>query len=220
MPSMNTRGPDGFSSPFEYSTSTDQVYGEDHKVSDFPRGKVDPPEPPKGDEKKKEKTEPVIQPLDSQVLTDARGTRMAEQGHPAFPKKEKKRSRWLKRLMVLAIIGGLIAVSLYFAIPEIQWMMSTESTDDAFVSGHTTNVNPRVESVVTEVMVERNDRVEPGDVLVRLDREPYEIALAQSEASLVEAQSNLDLAKAQVKAQLATARFDVRSSRSKRRWPP
>jgi membrane fusion protein (multidrug efflux system) len=206
MPSLNTSGTDGFSSPFEYSTSTDHVYGENHKVSEFSRGKVDPPEQPNDNEKKKNKPEPVMQPLDSQVLTDARGTRMAEQGHPAFPKKEKKRSRWLKRLMVLAIIGGIFGVSLYFAIPEIQWMMNTTSTDDAFVSGHTTNVNPRVESVVTEVMVERNDRVEPGDVLVRLDRQPYEIALAQSEASLIEAQSNLDLAKAQVKAQLATAR--------------
>jgi membrane fusion protein, multidrug efflux system len=205
MSSLNASSSDGSPAWIEYSTSTDHVFGEDHKVSEFPQGKVDPHEQPSGDEQK-DRPESVAWPMDSQVLTDARGTRLAEQGHPAFPVPNQKPRRLVKRLMVLAIIACVVGVALYFVIPEIQWMLDTTSTDDAFVAGHTTNVKPRVESVVTEVMVERNDRVEPGDVLVRLDQEPFEIALAQSEASLIEARSNLDLARAQVKAQLSTAR--------------
>ena len=84
--------------------------------------------------------------------------------------------------------------------------MTTESTDDAFVSGHVTYVSPRVEGLVTEVMVEQNDRVVPGTILARLDREPFVIALEQAEASLVQARANLELSKASIKAQLASAR--------------
>jgi len=100
----------------------------------------------------------------------------------------------------------LVGVSLYYGVPAIRWALATTSTDDAFVSGHTTNVSPRIEGLVTDVPVERNDRVKPGTVLARLDREPFEIALGQSEASLAEARANLELAKAQVRAQLGTAR--------------
>jgi membrane fusion protein (multidrug efflux system) len=204
MPILNASQPDGFSTPFEYSTSTDQIYGEDHEVSEFPRGSVEPPERP--DEKENKKPEPVRSPIDSQVLADARGTRLSEQGNPAVPQKPKKERHWVRNIIVLAIIGGVIAAAVYWGIPVVRWMLDTASTDDAFVSGHTTNVSPRIEAVVTEVMVEQNDRVEPGDVLVRLDREPFEIALAQMEASLLQARANLDLSRAQVKSQLATAR--------------
>ena len=67
--------------------------------------------------------------------------------------------------------------------------LTTISTDDAFVSSHITYVSPRIEDVVTEVLVDQDDRVEPGDLLVRLDREPFELAVAQSAAALEEARA-------------------------------
>ena len=70
-------------------------------------------------------------------------------------------------------------------------MLETVSTDDAFVPGHITYVSPRIEDVVTEVLVDQDDRVEPGQLLVRLDREPFEVAVAQAEASLEEARANV-----------------------------
>ncbi len=90
---------------------------------------------------------------------------MAERGHPAFPEPEKKKRKWLRRLIFLAIVAAVVGVALYFAIPALRWAMATTSTDDAFVSGHITYVSPRIEAIVTEVMVERNDRVEPGTLL-------------------------------------------------------
>ncbi len=205
MSNTSPIGADATPGLFEYSTTTDHFFGEDHDVSEFPRGHVDPPaRSAEGDDKKK--SEPVDRPMDSQFLADPQGTRLAEPGHPAFPKPEKKPRHWVRRFVVFAIIAGVIGAALYWGIPAIKWALDTTSTDDAFVSGHITNVSPRIEGMVTEVMVERNDRVEPGTVLVRLDHEPFEIALAQSEASLVEARSNLELSRAQVRAQLATAR--------------
>jgi membrane fusion protein (multidrug efflux system) len=203
MSSMNANWTDEFPTSLEYSTSTDNVFVENHQATDFPRGPVDPPEYLQNEAKK---PAPVSRPMDSQVLADARGTRLADQGHPAFPKPAKKPNPWIRRIVIFTILGCVIGAALYWGIPAVTWMLDTASTDDAFVAGHTTNVSPRVEAVVTEVMVEKNDRVEPGDLLVRLDREPFEITLAQMEASLLQARANLELAKAQVKAQLATAR--------------
>ncbi|MDR3637528.1 MAG: biotin/lipoyl-binding protein [Isosphaeraceae bacterium] len=54
-----------------------------------------------------------------------------------------------------------------------------------------TNVGPRVEGLVTEVRVDQTDRVAPGTLLVRLHREPFEVALARSQAALEEASSTV-----------------------------
>ena len=205
MASVNDPTGDRFASTVEYSTSGDQISRADHEVTEFPRGRVAPP--PAEDEKgKKGKPERVDRPMDSQVVADLQGTRMAEAGHPAVIKPERKPQHWVRRIVILTIVAAIIGAALYWGVPAIHWAMITTSTDDAFVSGHTTYVSTRVDGLVTEVMVEENDRVEAGTILVRLDREPFVIALQQSEASLVQARANLDLAKAQVRAQLATAR--------------
>ncbi len=204
MSSTSATGLDGSPLNIEYSTSTDHVFREDRDPAEFPRGRVAPPEQDAGKDAKDRR--PVDRPMDSKVLADASGTRLAERGHPAFPKAEKKPKHWVRRIAILAVIAAIVAAALYWGIPAVEWALTTASTDDAFVSGHTTNVSPRVEGLVTEVMVERNDRVEPGTILARLDRQPFEIALAQAEAALVEARANLDLARAQVKAQLGMAR--------------
>jgi membrane fusion protein (multidrug efflux system) len=204
MPSTSPTEAEGFPGLMGYSTSTDHVSDHDLDPQDVPRGRISPPE---GTSKPdKERPEPVRQPVDSEVMADSRGIRLSEQGHPAFPKPEKKNHHWVKRIILFSILGAIIAAFVVWGVPEIRWVLSTTSTDDAFVTGHITNVSPRVEGIVTEVMVERNDRVEPGSVLARIDREPYEIALGQAEAALTEARSNLDLSKAQVRSQLGMAR--------------
>jgi len=208
MPSRIPTGAEGFPGLTEFTTSTDPIFDRSPDLRSIPRGPVIPPDSSPGDdpEKGKKKADLVERPVDSEIDFDPRGTRFAEQGHPAFPKVVRKNRHWVRRILILAIVAAIVFAVIRWGIPEIQWMLSTTSTDDAFVSGHTTYVSPRLDGIVTEVMVERNDRVEPGTVLVRLDREPFEIALAQSEAALIEARSNLDLARAQVRSQLAAAR--------------
>ena len=194
-----------FASTTIFSTASDQVVDEDHEVGEFPHGRV-APAPRAVKSKQTKKRDVVDRPVDSQVVADPQGTRLAERGHPAFPKPEKKPSRWKSRLFFLLLIAAIIGAILYWGVPEVEWALSTTSTDDAFVSGHTTYVSPRVAGLLTEVLVESNDRVEPGDVLARLDREPFVIALRQSESSLTQAEANLALSKAQVKSQLEGAR--------------
>ena len=52
-------------------------------------------------------------------------------------------------------------------------MLTTVSTDDAYVNGHVTFVAARVPGQVSRVLVDDNNRVHKGDVLVELDPEPY-----------------------------------------------
>jgi membrane fusion protein, multidrug efflux system len=79
-------------------------------------------------------------------------------------------------------------------------------TDDAYVNGHATFVAPRVAGQVTQVLVDDNQRVKKGDVLVALDREPYEVKVQIKKAAVEVAQANLLEAQAQVRGQVAQAR--------------
>jgi membrane fusion protein (multidrug efflux system) len=102
----------------------------------------------------------------------------------------------------------LIALGLgcYFLRPWLVTLLSTVSTDDAYVNGHVTFVAPRVAGQVLEVLVDDNYRVKKGDVLVRLDKEPYEVQVAIKKAAVGTAESDLIAAQAQVRAQVAQTR--------------
>src|SRR5215470_11817917 len=80
------------------------------------------------------------------------------------------------------LIGGLgvlvLAAALWFGIPWILLTLNTVSTDDAFVNDHVTFVAARVRGQVSRVLVDDNNRVHKGDVLVELDTEPFQNAVA------------------------------------------
>jgi membrane fusion protein, multidrug efflux system len=104
---------------------------------------------------------------------------------------------WLKWLLLGVAVVGL-AVGGYFALPWVDTALNTVSTDDAYVNGHVTFVAPRVAGQVSQVLVDDNYRVKKGDVLVRLDREPYQVQVAIKQAAVAAAETDLAAAKAQV----------------------
>src|ERR1700742_3117975 len=87
------------------------------------------------------------------------------------------RSVGRRRLLIGAGIVALV-VALAFGIPWIRFVLSTVSTDDAFVNGHVTFVAPRVHGEVARILVDDNNRGRKGDLLVELDKEPYRDAVA------------------------------------------
>jgi membrane fusion protein (multidrug efflux system) len=99
----------------------------------------------------------------------------------------------------------VIAAALY-GIPSIRFVLSTVSTDDAFVNGHVTFVAPRVHGQVARVLVDDNNRVHKGDLLVELDKEPFRDAVAVKKAAVDTAQADLAAAKATVRGIEAQAR--------------
>ncbi|QLY26335.1 HlyD family secretion protein [Bdellovibrio sp. KM01] len=84
--------------------------------------------------------------------------------------KQKKIVKW-------GGIGALILIST--ASYNIFFF---ESTDDAFVKAHLHTVSPRIVGTVLEVMVQDNQHVKKGDVLVRLDKRDYEVQVKAAQA--------------------------------------
>ena len=85
-------------------------------------------------------------------------------------------------------------------------MLNTVSTDDAYVNGHVTFVAPRVVGQVSRVLVDDNYRVKKGDLLVQLDKEPYQVQVAIKKAAVAAAEADLVAAQAQVRGLAAHGR--------------
>jgi membrane fusion protein, multidrug efflux system len=110
-----------------------------------------------------------------------------------------------KWLLLAALLIGL-GVGAYLLVPWIITALNTVSTDDAYVNGHVTFVAPRVAGQVTKVLVDDNYRVKKGDLLVQLDKEPFQVQVAMKRAAVSVAETNLAAAQAQVRGQVAQAR--------------
>jgi membrane fusion protein (multidrug efflux system) len=108
--------------------------------------------------------------------------------------------------LLLAAVLVAVAVGGRFLVPWAVTALNTISTDDAYVNGHVTFVAPRVAGQVSRVLVDDNYRVKRGDVLVQLDREPFEVQVAIKKAAVTTAEADLAAANAEVRAQVAQAR--------------
>jgi len=100
--------------------------------------------------------------------------------HPLF-------DRYKKPVLIAAGIVALIIV-LFYAYDAY----THEETDDAYVTGHLHAISTRINGVVTDVLVNDNQLVHEGDVLVKLDPLEYLALEAAAKANLETAQSNLD----------------------------
>ena len=107
-------------------------------------------------------------------------------------------------LIVVAIVVGILLI--VFGVPRVIRAFNTVSTDDAYVNGYVTFVAPRVSGQVLRVLVDNNNRVKKGDVLVELDPEPYQVQVAIKQAALDAAQANLAVADANVRGLIGQTR--------------
>jgi len=113
------------------------------------------------------------------------------------PKKRRMRT-------ALIVIGAVIVV--FVIIPKAFHAWHTVSTDDAYVNSYVTFVAPRVSGQVVRVLVDDNNRVKKGDVLVELDPEPFQVQVAIKQAAVASAQADLVTTQATVRSQLAQTR--------------
>jgi membrane fusion protein (multidrug efflux system) len=120
-----------------------------------------------------------------------------------------------------AIFGALVVLA---AVGVYLWVHSLNrvSTDDAQVDGHIIPISPKIYGKVLEVLVDDNQQVKQGQVLVRIDPQDYQAKLDQAQAAVSVAESQAQGANAGVpltrdttassvtaaEAQLAAARAD------------
>ena len=111
------------------------------------------------------------------------GAEPAREARPEAPVDTRKKVRTR-----LALGLGLGAVAL---IGLLWWLHARkfEDTDDAQVDGYISSISARVPGTVVRVLVEDNQSVHPGDLLVELDTADLEVAVAQARAAVAQAEA-------------------------------
>jgi membrane fusion protein (multidrug efflux system) len=106
---------------------------------------------------------------------------------------------WLAGVLIVAALG-------YYFTPSVIRALTTVSTDDAYVNGHVTFIAPRVAGKVLDVFVDDNNRVKKGDLLVRIDPEPFQVQVELKRAAVEVAEGDLAAAESQARGLEALAR--------------
>jgi membrane fusion protein (multidrug efflux system) len=113
------------------------------------------------------------------------------------------RARWIALGAVVLVAAALV----------FWWLRSgRESTDDAQIDGHITQVSAQVGGTVTKVNVLENQPVKAGDVLAELDRRDYQVAVDRARAELADAQANAAAATTGIPLTEVTTTSGVRSA--------
>jgi membrane fusion protein, multidrug efflux system len=104
---------------------------------------------------------------------------------------EKGTTRLGGRGPMLAIAAVVVLAVIAFFV----WRSSgRESTDDAQIDGHITQVSSRVGGIVIKLNVKDNQFVEAGAILVELDPRDYQVAVDRAKAELADAEANASAA--------------------------
>jgi membrane fusion protein (multidrug efflux system) len=125
----------------------------------------------------------------------------------------QKKGGAAKTIAVIVVILALAGTGLYY------WNESqkVESTDDAQIDGHIVSISPRVSGHVLEVLVEDEQVVKRGDLLVKLDPKDYEVAVAKARADLQDAMAALESSRTDVPLTTMTTGSTLMAAQSARR---
>jgi membrane fusion protein (multidrug efflux system) len=106
-----------------------------------------------------------------------------EEQEAAVPKPKRRWGRLalMLSLPIALIIGGVV----YWRSLEGQ-----VSTDNAYVHLDKVSVSGEVGGKIVEVLVKENQHVKAGDLLFRIDPEPFQLQMAQADASIASAQAS------------------------------
>lgn len=98
------------------------------------------------------------------------------------PRRAKR--NWMRLGLMICVPLLLLAVGGYI------WLTSgrSASTENAYIQQDKVSVAAEVGGKIVEVLVHENEQVKAGQLLYRIDPEPYRIAIAQADAQIAQAQ--------------------------------
>jgi membrane fusion protein (multidrug efflux system) len=102
-----------------------------------------------------------------------------------------------KRLHRILAAAAAFVAALAAGVYYSEFVAPFETTDDAFIEAHVPAVAPQISGRVAQLLVQDNQEVKQGDLLVDIDPRDYEAKLSQAKADLTAARSQLAQAKAQ-----------------------
>ncbi|BAZ67018.1 HlyD family secretion protein [Fischerella sp. NIES-4106] len=117
----------------------------------------------------------------------------AEKQQPSSPQKRKKPIK----LILVALGVGAVAAS-GFGFRWWEYASTHQETDNAQVAGHVHQVSTRIPGTVAQVLVNDNQLVKQGQLLVKLDSQDYQSKVQQTQAALVNAKAQAEAAQANI----------------------
>ena len=113
------------------------------------------------------------------------------------PSKPASRG-FLREHPIKALIGLVVVVAIAIG-GFLFWNYSQtfETTDDAFVDGHTNYISPRISGTISNVMVVENQFVKEGQVLAEIDPSDYQVAYERAAADAAKAVAQVPDGKSQ-----------------------
>jgi membrane fusion protein (multidrug efflux system) len=106
-------------------------------------------------------------------------TQPAAKSAPMSPKKK----------IILITLGVICGI---FVLKYGIYRFFHETTDNAYITGHVHYIASQVSGVVKTVAVENNAQVKAGDLLIQIDPEPFDAALADAIAKNEKAQGDYE----------------------------
>ena len=91
------------------------------------------------------------------------------------------------RLALMAVLPLALVIGVVVYWRSLQGQVST---DNAYIHVDKISVSAEVTGKIVEVAVQENARVKAGDLLFRIDPEPYRLQLAQADAAIATAQAS------------------------------
>ena len=128
------------------------------------------------------KTDTVDYELDREIEAIVAEPRNAEP--PPKPPKAPTKSRH-RSLIIIGAVLAIVAAGAYLWLGSL----NRESTDNAQVDGHIVPVSSKIYGNIAEVLVDDNQTVKKGQVLVRIDARDHQAKVDQAKAALAYAQS-------------------------------
>jgi membrane fusion protein, multidrug efflux system len=148
-------------------------------------------------------------------MAEPDGEDIAPAGPESPPARRRRRRLRALLLVVLPLVAALFG--LYWYAMSGRYV----STENAYVKADIIAITPQVDGWVIAVEVEDNRLVSKGDVLFRIDPEPFQIALDMAEAKLLTVRHDVEAARAefrQIQAEIeeAAARVDFFAQQARR----
>jgi len=97
----------------------------------------------------------------------------------------------MKRKILTVIIIAALGLGGWFAWDTLNW----ESTDDAYVQAHVLMLSPKVGGTVSKVLVDENQAVKAGQLLVQFEGQDYATAHSQAQADMASLEADARQAK-------------------------
>jgi len=137
------------------------------------------------------------------------------------PPQGRLAGRWAEQRFRRMLLGGGIFLAVAIA-GLVYYLAGRVTTDDAQVDGHVTPMSSKVYGKVARVLVDDNEHVNAGQLLVEIDPGDYQARVAQARAALALAEGqaqaaavSVPLARGTTGSQIAEAKAEVSAANAK-----